>query len=312
MLNIPLTTGIFTRTSDPENLDKILQQIGADFTAIKTPAFDLMVDDNDKIIHQINPFMCNIKHKEADRIIGAASTDYGIVQYREAVAFLKDLMEKNEARVPLASLTFGGARLHLLATTDEVLELPGGDKISCFFSVSTSHNRTLSMTVSCTPVHDSSQTIFTPLDNGVIKIRHTVNAEERIRQAKHTLSKIKDFWRKHTDTFDRLANTRCDNERTVLFLGEAIEGDSTRVKNTRDKITDIFQHGPTSSLPSCKETLFGLVIAVQIYADYYKSIRENKFGYSEIDVRIESRLTGDGARLKADSFAIGLRLAGLL
>ena len=311
MLKKPVS-GIFTRTSDPADLNKILSQIGADFTAVKTPAYDLKFDDQGNVISKnLNPFMSNIVHKENDKIIGAASADYGVVQYKDAVAFLKDIMEKKEAIVPLASLTFGGARLHLLATTEETVDLPGQDTVSCFFSVSTSHNRTLPMTVSCTPVHTGSQTIFTPLENGVIKVRHTVNVEERMKQAKATLGRVKDFWKNYADTFLRLANTKCDDERRALFLDELMPGDSTRIVNVRDKITDLFNTGPTSTLGSCKETLFGLVIAIQIYADYYKTVRTNKFGYDEVSMRVESRLTGDGARLKADSFAIGLKLAGI-
>jgi len=311
MLKKPVS-GIFTRTSDPTDLDKILSQIGADFTAIKTPAYDLVTDDKGNITEKkLNPFMANILHKEDGRVIGATSADYGIVQYKDAVTFLKELINNKEAIVPLASLTFGGARLHLLGTTEETLELPGQDTISCFFAVSTSHNRSLPMTVSCTPVHVGSQTIFTPSDNSVIKIRHTVNVDERLRQAKVTLSRVKDFWKTYSDTFLRLANVKCDDDRRILFLDELMPGDSKRVVNVRDKITDLFKAGPTSQLGSCKDTLFGLLIAIQIYADYYKTVRTNKFNYSEIDMRIESRLTGDGARLKADSFAIGLKLAGI-
>lgn len=311
MLKKPVE-GIFTRTNDPADLDKVLSQIGADFTAIKTPAYDITVDTGGNITDKkLNPYVANIKHKEEDRIIGAASADYGIIQYKEAVAFLKDLMEKKEAIVPLASLTFGGARLHLLATTEEKLDLPGQDTVANFFSVSTSHNRTMSLTVSCTPVHVGSQTIFTPMDNSVIKIRHTVKVEDRVRQAKVTLGKVKDFWKDFSDTFLRLANTTCDSERVAMFLNDLMEGDSTRVKNVREKITDLFNHGPTSALGSCKDTLFGLVIAIQVYADYYKTVRVNKFTHSEIDMRIESRLCGDGARLKADAFAMALKLAGL-
>jgi len=321
MLKKPVS-GMFTRTTDPTNLDKVLSDIKADFTAIKTTAYDVKVDPiTGKTELKANPFMSNIIHKENNVIIGAASADYGLVQYKDAVGFLKDMMENKEVIVPLASLTFGGARLHLLCTTDETINLPGNDTISCFFSVSTSHNRSLSMTVSCTPVHGGSQTIFTPFSNSVVEIRHTVNVEERMRQAKVTLTKVKDFWKKYADMFHRLANTECDSERRTLLLEDLMPGDSTRVVNVKEKITDIFNSGPTSTLASCKETLFGLVIAIQIYADYYKTVRTNKFGYDEVSMRVESRLTGDGAKLKAksfqlavekiDSFAIGLKLAGI-
>jgi len=283
------------------SVDDILKEIGADFKAEKRRVYFEVDSDNNE---PASRYCAVVRDKT---LLAIMKEGYGIVQYSEAVEFLNDLITKGSTSVDYGAITDGGARLHLMCTTNYIAQLAAGDSVRCYFTVSTSHDGTESLLISCTPIHTASETVFTPMGAGVIKMRHSKHVKDRMAQTARAMNKISDYFLNFTETIDRLKGLTVTKDQETIFVTMLEDGDSQRAENIRTRVLDIFHFGAVSKIPSCQDTLFGLLISAQFYADNYKVVRKSSIR-NEIDAFIESKLSGDAARFKAEAFAIALRL----
>ena len=283
------------------SVDDILKEIGADFKAEKVAISWGKSPDELKDADRY----CGIAN--GDKLLAIMKSEYGVVQYSDAVEFLNDLIVKGSTNVDYGAVTDNGARLHLMCTTDYVAQLAAGDSVKCYFTVSSSHDGTGSLLISCTPIHTASETVFTPMGAGVIKMRHSKHVKDRMAQTARAMHKISDYFLNFTETIDRLKGLTVTKDQETIFVTMLEDGDSQRAENIRTRVLDIFHFGAVSKIPSCQGTLFGLLISAQYYCDNYKVVRKSGIR-NEIDAFIESKLTGDAARMKAQAFAIALQL----
>lgn len=232
-------------------------------------------------------------------------SEYGIVQYSDALDFLDKFVGEGKAVFEGARLTARGARLHLWMRTPHYAEISPGDFLDCYFHVSTSHDGTGAVKFACTPVHRLSGVVMTPTGLGVVKIKHSKHVGQRLTKARQALTKVHDHFAKFPELFRQFATFPMDDTKTDVYLRMIVDGDSTRAINIRAKIVDIWrgQAGGNivTRIPSAKGTLYGLMLAVQLWAEHYKTVRKSKRYPDEIDARIETRLSGDGAKTKAEA-----------
>lgn len=291
----------FKSIQNNKSVNDILKEVGGDFEAKKVEIY-YQDPSKDKIL---SDRYCGITNE--DQLLAVVKSSYGVIQYSDAVAFLNDLISAGSTKVKYGAITDRGARLHLMCTTDYVAQLDAGDSVKCYFTVSTSHDGTASLLISCTPIHDASQTVFTPMGAGILKMRHSKHVKDRMANTSRAMNKISHYFQEFTETIDRLKGINVTKDQENFFLLLLEDGESQRAVNIREKISDIFNVGVVSKIPSCKGTLFGLLISAQFYADNYKVVRKSHIR-NEIDAYIESKLSGDAARMKAEAFSVALRL----
>lgn len=297
----------FKHIKNNATVDDILKEIGGDFVAEKR---SVAFTDISQTNYNISPRYGAIVRPNfngQDVLLSIMRADYGLVQFGDTMGFLNDLIANDNTEVQFGAVTDSGARLHLMCTTDYVAQLTAGDNVQCYFTVSTSHDGTASILISCTPIHQASGTVFTPMGSGVIKMRHSKHVRERMANVSRAMNKISDYFQKFTETIDRLKGLTVTKDHETIYLHMLEDGDSQRAANIREKISDIFNTGVVSQIPSCRGTLFGLLISAQYYADNYKVVRKSNIR-NEIDAYIESKLSGDAARFKAEAFACALQL----
>jgi phage/plasmid-like protein (TIGR03299 family) len=297
---------------DVATIDELLIAIDANFEVEKRPIYQRLPSGG------FTPVVgyAATARKDNDIAMGVVSARYGVSQYRHTLSFLDELVADGQFRFTGGRTTMDGAHLYVSLTSPNRVVYAGGDTVDCHFTVSTSHDGTDSISVMCSPVHARSQTIL-PSNLGIVKIRHSVHVGRRLANAAGTLRQMNKVWEQHRDAFEKFPQIVLsdDDARTYFaMLAPSKDGSEvpTRTQNVRDTLFNIYKtHKLTSHLPSCRNTLMGALVSALVFGDYYKTVRKSIVGVSEQDARIESRLSGQGAKLKADAFAGALELMRL-
>lgn len=298
--------------SDATTVEEALEAIDANFIAEKRQVYykiNEYSEENFEQSLQLCPNEQAVVRKETEDYLGMVSDNYGIVQYKDAIDFLNTLVEQGKAKFFSGVSTDRGARVHIIMKANEYIELEDGEKIDFFFSVASSHNRSTAVSVMCTPIHNKSQVIFTPLDNGVVKFQHRRHVSRNMKSAGQVFDKMNKEWLESSSQFVSFTKTIMDDNDVKAYFLMLVDGDSTRSQNIRNKLMDIYKAGKLSSLPSCQNTLWGAFMAFQQYCDYYQIVRKSSKGRGESEARIESRLTGTAARDKARAYSFAKKLA---
>jgi phage/plasmid-like protein (TIGR03299 family) len=293
-------------------IDELLKTIGADFEVEKRAIYQRIPSGG------FTPVIgwSATARKDTDAALGVVGSRYGVSQYKHTLGFLDELVADGQFRFNGGRTTLDGAHLYVSLVSPSRVIFGGNDTVDCHFTVSTSHDGSDSIRVMCSPVHSRSQTVL-PSKLGIVKIRHSVHVGRRLADAAATLRKMNKVWEQHKDAFERFPQIQLSNDDAKTYfamLAPAKSGSEvpTRTQNVRDQLMSIYtNHKLTANLPSCKGTLLGALVAAMIFGDYYKTVRKSIVGVSEQDARIESRLNGQGAKLKADAFAGALELMRL-
>lgn len=306
MPDVPVCN-LFKPLKDPKDIQEALSQIAADFEADKRTVYCKDDDGNEITI----PHYAAIFNKESKQGMSVMRANYGLVQYSSALAFLSEAVANGTAEFYAGRATDGGARLHIVMKASRYVEIAPGESVECYFTVSTSHDGSNKITAMCTPIHQRTQTVFTPLGDGIISVKHTARATENLARARFTVNKMNEFFDTYIDHFKDFVSCTVSDQQARDFFLALEEGDSTRAKNIRDRLYDIFKMNQTIRGSSAtRGTLFGCLMAAMVYADSYKTVRKSKIR-SELDAKLESRLTGAGALFKAEAYSTCLQLERL-
>lgn len=315
---------IFVKTDGLKTVEDALASVNANFDAEMTGIFHevpakLIKDGHLVEGSEMLPIANHMAVRRGDdkTALGIVSARYGLVQHRESLNFVNDLAAASEIEIYGAQSVDAGASVFVAVKAPKSVVFAPDDAIECFFTASNSLDRSGSIEFMLSPVHKQTQTILTTLDTGVIRIRHTKNAKERLARAVGTVRKMNDVWANHAEKFERFGKLPMTDEDAKTYFAMVVPSDEvgddvpTRIKNVRDKLFDIYKAGVVARIPSCRGTLLGGFTAALVFGDYYKSTRTSCVGRSEHDILVESRLTGTAARFKADAFAYALRLFNL-
>lgn len=317
---------LFHRLDNPlSTVDEVLKHIDADFEARKAPLFFEgrvdMVTDSGAVVFRTDPGAsvsvpthCVIVN-DKDQPLGVVGSRYGLKQYREVLGILDSAVNDGKCKWVAARSLDNGARIHAIMTTEQIVDFGGEDKIEFLFTVSTSHDGTLGLNYMSTPMHNASQTIFTPFGQGAFSIRHSARIDQRMNALQGALSRITTFNAECAAVFKRFAGMPLSDEDARVYFAMIVEDKkdakkAARAENSRNKMFDIYKvSGISSKLPSCRGTLLGAVVAVWTWADYYKTVRKSIVGRSETDASIESRMMGAAAQTKGEAYWAALKLA---
>ena len=288
------------------NTQQILEKINGNFDVEHKAVYFYPSTKTNETVEV--PRYSAIVRKDNDRPLSIVGEDYGIVQYRDAVSFLDQIMDKKSIQFDSGWVIDNGAKLYLLLKGAEAINLGPNEQIKAAFMVSSSHDGTGAIRISATPIYTPLQSIITPFGKAQIKIKHKSRVEQRISLSKIAIEKLFNYFEQNRDSYADLTTVKVSEENAKAYFGSLIESDSTRAENIKNKLYDIFLTSPlTSGLASCRGTLFGCFMAVVQYADLYKIVRKSKIRSPE-DARVFSSLDGDGAKMKADALAFALKI----
>jgi phage/plasmid-like protein (TIGR03299 family) len=243
---------------------------------------------------------------EKDVQIGVVGDGYKIVQNADAFGFLDNIGGGGEGRVvyETAGSLNGLGQVWMLARFGDGDDVIGDDRIVPYMLLATSHDGSLSLTVFPTAVRVvCANTLGMALSGSksAIRIRHTANAEQRMKLAEKTLAQADKQFADFLSASKTLARKQISAATVDLVLDTVFGApESGRAKNIRAEIMDLFNGGAAGSdIPGVSGTAWGLFNAVTEYVTHNRSTTSAGSEYGGRDNRFASSMMGSGADLAA-------------
>lgn len=238
---------------------------------------------------------------------------YKPMQNVEAFDFADAIVGSKHAIYNTAGALDHGRRVFMLA------ELPGEIRIAKtedvtkkFLLFATSHDGSLATVAKLTPVRVVCQNTLNVALRGegeFIKIRHTKNAETKVKEAQRVLG----IAGKHYDEFAQVANFLAVtkfSEKQMKGLAETLfpanaEGEvSARAVTSRDMLVDLFENGKGQNM--VRGSAWAAFNAVTEFTDWHRTTRvtggEESTDESQAAARLNSVWFGSGAAMKQKAF----------
>jgi phage/plasmid-like protein (TIGR03299 family) len=242
-------------------------------------------DKTNYFVARTNPFDA----KQTD-VLGVVGERYRVLQNEELFDFGDALLDGGGRWETAGSIKGGRQVFGSLALEREmVIDKDGvGDKVTSYLLVNTSHDGSIAIQASVTPVRVvCANTLNLALGSGVgrnrsvkqsFKIRHTQTAQGKVQAAREALGLAKTY----LDEFDRLAHDLIQREITQDKFAEIVrlaypapeKGDKkialTKWANKINTIEDIYQGGTNYMIAG---TAWGALNALTERLDWYRSAR---------------------------------------
>jgi len=216
-----------------------------------------------------------------DDVLGVVGERYNVFQNEQLFAFADNILDgarwETAGSIKNGTVVFGS-----LAMERETVLDPNGvsDKVNSYLLVHTSHDGSLSVQASVTPVRVVCQNTLNMALRGVkqsYKIRHTQTVEGRVAAAREALGLANKFMDKFDEEMSDLIAREID-EAKFLEIVHALypkpeqdaKGSMTKWENKVSLIQDIY-YGPTNNMIA--GTAWGALNAMTERLDWYRTAR---------------------------------------
>lgn len=241
--------------------------------------------------------------KDTGDVLGVVGKDYEIIQNVEAFSFFDAIVGGDGIQYETAGALGKGERIFITAKLPDYIKVGNNDLIEQYLFLTTSHDGYGSITAAFTPVRVVCRnTLNAALKNhsNCIKIRHTVNAKDRLEQA-HKLMGITNALSTQLDTiFNRWSKVQisdpevkkliqqamCPNKEVYNNLQAGKDDElSTAFKNICDSAFAYAMSNETQTMDTTRGTLFGAYNSV---TGYFQNVRK----YKDDETKLKSLLYG--------------------
>lgn len=241
--------------------------------------------------------------KDTGDILGVVGKDYEIVQNLEAFSFFDAIVGGEGIQYETAGALGKGERIFITAKLPEYIKVGREDLIEQYLFLTTSHDGFGSITAAFTPVRVVCRnTLNAALKNqsNCIKIRHTVNAKERLEQAHKLMGITNTLSAELENIFNRWSKVRiadpevkkliqqamCPNKEVYNNLQEGKDDElSTAFKNICDTAFSYAMSNETQQMDTTRGTLYGAYNSV---TGYFQNVRQ----YKNDEAKLKSLLYG--------------------
>lgn len=250
--------------------------------------------------------------------LSVVSNTYLVVQPKEVLEFYRDLVATRNYSLETAGSLDGGRKVWALAKTGLVANIANNpeDQVGAYLLLATSCDKTLATTVSFTSVRVVCQNTLHFAFQDIkgesrrhLKVNHSNHFDPK--SIKEELGLVDPAWDAFKARLDTLAQTTVRNtddaHRFFLnLLTTPKERETGVLPNAKllelQQLMSCYQNSsPGRSLPTAKNTLWGMVNAVTHYVDHLKVVRGD---------RQDSAWFGTGAALKEKAFDLAMSMCG--
>jgi phage/plasmid-like protein (TIGR03299 family) len=309
--------GLGTLIADYPTSAEAIKFAGLDYTVEKRPLFSLDNDnfENFSDQHTVEPnisvpnYFANLR-TDTQEVLGVVGKDYQIVQNRDAFSFFDSILDGNHGiKYETAGALSKGERIFITAKLPDYIRVGKEDLIEQYIFLTTSHDGYGSITAAFTPVRIVCQnTLNAALHTGQnsVKIRHTANAVERLKQAHQLMGitsklalemeELYNYWSKiriSDKEVHRLIAIAMAPGREVLtsVKDEKFHQLSSHYLNIVENVFEYAQSAASQQESTTKGTLFGAYNAV---TGYFQNVR---------------KFSGEESKLKSIMYGTGLQRA---
>jgi len=240
-----------------------------------------------------NPQMCMTVRADTRSYLGTVGVGYKVVQNTEFAEFFDAALGPDAACISaVGSLGRYGARIFMIATLPEMLEIGPGDPVEQHILLTSTHDGT-------GPVEarfiawQPERNVMIHAPGGAVTIRHTKNAKKRVQTAHKVLHENEQYWARAKRAFAYMAKRDANEQRVREFLaamypdipekdekgkpkkdeeGNVVMKTSPQAQASRDAIETVFEDAE-NSLP---RTDWGLYNAVAIFVDHERRVAKSQ------------------------------------
>jgi len=294
---------------------------GLDYSVEKRPLFtydseNVNADpDTEIVIPEIGvPNYFATVRTDTDDVLGVVGNDYQIVQNIEAFSFFDEIVGGGEGIIYETAGALGkGERIFITAKLPGFIQVGRNDLIEKYIFLSTSHDGLGSITAAFTPVRIVCQnTLNAALSDmsNVIRIRHTANAAERLKQAHKVLGLSNKLTNQLDGIFNGWAKCRITDKQVLKLVQLAmapskeiynnlidgkIDDLSATFTNKVDAICEYAFASETQQGETTKGTLFGAYNAI---TGYFQNVKN----YKTEEQKLKTIIFGSGANRAQTAF----------
>jgi phage/plasmid-like protein (TIGR03299 family) len=199
--------------------EQALNEGGLNFDVIKLPNIHYLPNGSE-IISEDSFFTCRT---DVNKVLGSKlGKDYEVLQNIEALNVVDEILQSGTATIETAGAINEGRKVFICLKVNQDLIVGSTDKVQQYVLVATSHDGTMSTTVTPTNVRVVCNNTLTAALNGAkgaIKIRHTSNQAMRLSEAAKVLNLIKENTEINTANYNRMREIAITKNDLMNYFG---------------------------------------------------------------------------------------------
>ena len=242
---------------------------------------------------------------------------FTVKQNRECFQFVDDLLQANGgAHYDSAGALGNGATIWCAVRVPRAdISVNGEDKSESYLVFVTAHDGSMAHTAALSSVrvicrNTLRQALST--NTGILRIKHTKNANARFEDAKRTMDGVVMDAKKLEAKLQMLATRRITRESLTTVFDRLFpqpkdeKQNTTRRENILADVLRLYESNDNNAFPSIRGTAYNLLNAVTEYTDHYRTARitDAREGYSVDKARAENAVLGTGERLKTQALDV--------
>ena len=164
-------------------------------------------------IHEVDAFATI--NGDTDKVLGIVGKRYQPIQNREAFGFFDELVGAGQAIYQTAGALGEGERIWLLAKLPISFSPIAGDNIEGYVLLYNSHDGTAPLSVMFTPIRvvcQNTLNIALKKSTEVVKVRHTTNSAERLKESAKILKCMNEYFTEIGERCHDLASYKIDDD----------------------------------------------------------------------------------------------------
>ena len=296
--------GLGSVMTDAVSTQDALQKGGLDFKVLKLPNIHIL-PTGEELISEDSFFTLR---DDVNRVLGSRlGRDYNVMQNHEALNLADEILQSGNASIETAGAIDDGKKVFICLRVNKDIVVGSDDKVQQYLLICNSHDGTLSITAKFTNVRVvCNNTLQMALRQGSgVKVRHTINAQQRLQEAVRLMGMITDNTGINTDAYNKMAEFIISKEEMFNYFGNVFmtpaeisrvqSGEkATQVLSTRKQniLTDVLSFansgiGQSMAMKGGNHTLWSAYNAVTGYATRKR--------FSSVDDRTNSLLFGSTA-----------------
>lgn len=293
-----------TVTGNYMTWDDIQRHGGLNFKPVKR---QLMLDGN-----LVDAW--GITRSDNGAFLGAVGAGYTPIDHAEGFRMVDALMDTVDgAHYETAGALGAGETVWGLADLNLSISVGGADKSKGYLLFATSHNATMAHSYWLTFTRVVCQNTLRVATKAAasLRVRHTVNAPQRLADAHKALATMQDEAKSVEDKLNMLAKRRMTKPTMLSMLDKLFpkskgeDGkpqDTVRRNNILIDVLERFDSNDGNAFPELRGTAYNMLNAVTEYVDHSRQSRGDKSA--------ESAMFGSGDRLKSQALEYLLETAG--
>ncbi len=287
------------RLENPATATEAIQAAGLDFRVVK------------KNLRTTTPDLSVVGHYATVRtdnlqVLGVVGSRYEPIQNRDAFTTFDALVGEGEAIYHTAGVLGKGERIWILAKLPDYIRVNGNDLVEKFLLLTNSHDGSGPVRVKLTPIRVVCENTLTVALDGreqEVRIRHTAQAESRLKQAHEILGLTNQLYVE----LDQIFNGMSKKPITPIMLTDYLkkvfpdppnQEQSTRITILKDKVVELTENGIGAEM--AKGTLWGAYNAVTELVDHFRRTTADDMA------GLKSMWFGSGERLKKKAFEVAV------